>query len=105
MNMTQTNKTRSFALLSVLTLFVIVTIAPHAFAQQNPAGQGQQNGIPLGSSYSGSGTSAAPSGGSSMAYTDANNPYGPMAAMGWAAGLAIAGVLTGVGVWSAVRKH
>ncbi|MDE1814000.1 MAG: hypothetical protein KGH87_07850 [Thaumarchaeota archaeon] len=46
------------AILGTLSLVAIVAMSPHAFAQQGPSssGQGQQNGIPLGSSY----TSNAP---------------------------------------------
>jgi plastocyanin len=70
------------------------------------AGLGQQGGIPLGSSYSGSGVPPASgpvSGG--VTYNDSDNPYGPLQGMAWAAGLAIAGVMAGIGAWTAARKH
>ena len=92
-------------ILGLLALVAIVNLAPHAFAQQNPAGQGQQNGVPLGGPYSSNGVAPATSGGGSISYTDADNPYGPMSTLGWAGGLVTAGVLSGIGVWSAVRKH
>jgi hypothetical protein len=40
-----------------------------------------------------------------ITYTDANNPHGPMASMGWAAGIGTAGVMSGVGVWMAVKRR
>ena len=40
-----------------------------------------------------------------ITYTDADNPAGPLQGLGWAAGLAVAGVLSGVGVWTAVRRR
>ncbi len=78
------------AILSVLTLVAIAAIAPHAFAQDQ-SGQGQQSGISLGSSY-GSNPVPAP------ATMDAT-----MA--GWAAMLVIVGITSGIGVYTAVRKH
>ncbi len=54
------------------------------------AGQGQQGGIPLGSSY---GTNPLP-------------PAAPQDAMtGWASGIVVIGIMTGIGVWSAVRRR
>ena len=76
------------AILGVLSLVAIVTLAPHAFAKQGPssAGQGQQGGIPLGPPY---------------------NPQSvdPNAIYAWSAGLVVVAIMTGVGIWSAVRKH
>jgi len=73
-------------------------------AQQS--GQGQQGGIPLGSSYAPSTpqptTTSVPSG---VTYNDSDNPYGPLSGMAWAAGLAVAAVLSGIGVWTAVRRR
>ncbi len=66
-------------LLGVLAMVAVVTLVPHVFAQESATN-------PLG-------------------YTDQDNPTGPMQPIGWAAGMAIAGVMTGVGIWSAVRKH
>jgi len=40
-----------------------------------------------------------------ITYTAANDPHGPMASMGWAAGMGIAGVMSGVGIWIAVKRH
>ncbi len=40
-----------------------------------------------------------------VSYTDVDNPIGPLQVYGWATGMAVAGVLSGVGVWSAVRRH
>lgn len=78
------------AILAVLTLVAIATTAPHVFAQDQ-SGQGQQNGISLGSSYG-------------------SNPVPPPASMdatmaGWAAMLVIVGITSGIGVYTAVRKH
>lgn len=39
------------------------------------------------------------------AYTDSDNPAGPLIIPAWAAGLATAGAVTGIGVWTIVRKH
>jgi len=38
-----------------------------------------------------------------ITYTDADNPAGPLQSIGWTAGLAVAGVLSGVGVWTAIK--
>jgi hypothetical protein len=62
--------TRMF--LSVLVLFAIVAILPHAFAQT---------------------------------YTDADNPHGPLLIFGWTVGMATAGVLAGVGIWTAIKRR
>lgn len=70
---------QSSVILGVLALVVIVTFAPHVFAQQN--------GIPLGPPYG------------SPGYVDPNAVYG------WSAGIAIAACMSGVGIWSAIRKH
>ena len=74
-------------LLSVLALVTFVTISPHAFAQQGSSSTGQQNGIPLGPPYGTPG------------YVDPNAVYG------WSAGIAIVAIMSGVGVWSAVKKR
>lgn len=66
---------------------------------------GQQSGIPLGTSYSGSSTAPSTPTSSVMGYTDADNPIGPLQSLGWTAGLAAAGVVTGIGIWSAVRRR
>ncbi len=75
------------ALLGLLTLVVIVILAPHAFAQQNPAGQGQQGGIPLGGPYG----TPQPSSDQGMA-------------LGVSVGLATAAIVSGVEIWTAVRQ-
>lgn len=36
-------------------------------------------------------------------YTSANNPHGPLEPIAWTAGLAVAGVLAGAGIWTTVR--
>jgi plastocyanin len=73
------------------------------------SGQGQQGGIPLGSSYNAPASnpqpSAAPPVSTGATYNDSDNPYGPLSGMAWAAGLAIAAVLSGIGVWTAVRRR
>lgn len=38
-------------------------------------------------------------------YTDADNPSGPLQVVGWAAGIATFGVMSGIGVWTAVRRR
>lgn len=69
-------------------------------AQQ--AGQGQ-NGIPLGSSYN---APASPQNqiSTQVVYNDSDNPVGPLQGTGWAAGMVIVGVMSGIGVWTAVRR-
>ena len=37
-------------------------------------------------------------------YTDADNPHGPQAIYGWSAMVAAAGVMSGVGVFTAIKK-
>lgn len=81
--MTTIKSKQTSAILGVLTLVAIATVAPHAFAQQN--------GIPLGQSYG-------------------SNPVPPPATVdatmaGWATMLAVVGVTSGIGVYTAVRKH
>ena len=94
-------------LLGAFAMVAIVALAPHAFAQESSSGQGQQGGIPLGSSYSASaGTQSQSSSLASLVgYTDTDNPVGPLQSVAWGVGLAVMGIMTGVGVWSAVRKH
>jgi plastocyanin len=92
------------------------------------SGQGQQGGIPLGSSYNAPASNApasnapasnapasnapasnAPASSTSVptgvTYNDSDNPYGPLSGMTWALGLAAAGVMSGIGVWTAVRRR
>lgn len=38
-------------------------------------------------------------------YTDADNPTGPLQAMAWSAGIAVAAVLSGVGIYTTALKH
>jgi hypothetical protein len=40
-----------------------------------------------------------------ITYTDADNPSGPLQVTGWVAGLAVAAALSGMGVWTAVRRR
>ncbi len=77
------------AVLGLLILVAIVAIAPHAFAQANPAGVGQQGGIPLGGNY-GITTQPSPDQGQ---------------ALGWGVGMAAAGLATGVGMWSIAKRR
>ena len=72
------------------------------------AGLGQQGGIPLGSNYTAPASPSTPvpsTSGGGMQYTDADNPTGPASLSGWAIGLVVAGVLSGIGVWAAVRRR
>ncbi|HYL65771.1 MAG TPA: hypothetical protein VEU72_01305 [Nitrosopumilaceae archaeon] len=78
------------SILCLLAIVVVVTIAPHAFAQQNPAGQGQQNGIPLGGNYGVTTQQIQPDQGQSL---------------GWGAGIGAAALATGVGMWSIVKRR
>ncbi|MEO9276564.1 MAG: hypothetical protein ABI340_02115 [Nitrososphaera sp.] len=45
-----------------------------------------------------------PSAFAQVTYADSNNPAGPLMMPGWAVGMASAGVATGIGIWSIVRK-
>ena len=38
-----------------------------------------------------------------ITYTAADNPAGPLQSIGWITGLGVAGVLSGVGVWTAIK--
>jgi hypothetical protein len=117
---------KSIAVLSVLAFATIVAISPHAFAQQaanltsnnfasnvqqggnqisQQSGQGQQNGIPLGSTYNAPAGSPQNQIPAQVVYNDSDNPTGPLQGMGWAAGMVIVGVMSGVGVWTAVRRR
>ena len=86
MSKNQTNT----SMLGVLAIVAIVAIAPHAFAQQNPAGQGQQNGIPLGGNYG---------------VTTQQVSVDQGQAFGWGVGMASAALATGVGMWSIVKHR
>ena len=94
--------------------------SPSSMNTTSPAqsGQGQQGGIPLGSSYNAPASNApasnapasnAPASSTSVpsqvTYNDSDNPYGPLSGMTWALGLAAAGVMSGVGIWTAVRRR
>ncbi|MGB9002949.1 MAG: plastocyanin/azurin family copper-binding protein [Nitrosotalea sp.] len=46
-----------------------------------------------------------PSETSQVVYNDSDNPSGPFQSMGWVAGMIIAGVLSGLGIWTAVRRR
>ncbi len=54
----------------------------------NPAGQGQQGGVPLGSSYG----------------TPAPTTMDP-SLTGWITGIVVIGIMSGIGIWSAVRRR
>jgi hypothetical protein len=71
-------------------------------AQQSA--QGQQNGIPLGASYNAPAGSVTSPVSPQVVYSESDSPYGPLQGMGWAVGMAVAGVLSGVGIWTAVRS-
>ena len=93
-------------LLGVLALASFVAMSPQTFAQQNPAGQGQQGGVPLGGPYSGCGIQTAPAlSGGSIEYTDSNNPTGPLEPVAYGSGFAVVAIMSGIGIWAAVRKH
>ncbi len=66
------------------------------YGSQAPAtsqsGVGQQGGIPLGSSY---GSTPLPP----------TAPTPDESSIGWGAGMAVAAIMTGIGVWSAVRRR
>ena len=75
-------------LLSILTFVAVATVFPHALAQgPSSSGQGQQGGIPLGSPYG-----------------QQSNPD-PNVVYAWSAGIAVAAIMSGIGVWTAVRKQ
>ncbi|HXX05722.1 MAG TPA: hypothetical protein VEJ68_02760 [Candidatus Bathyarchaeia archaeon] len=40
-----------------------------------------------------------------ITFTNADNPSGPLSGLGWAAGIATAGVAAGVGVWTATKRR
>ena len=93
------------------------TASPNSFASHVQQGgnqiaqqseQGQQGGIPLGSSYNAPAANTQPSETSPVSaqvvYNDSDNPMGPLQGMGWIAGMIIVGVLSGVGIWTAVRR-
>ena len=50
-------------------------------------------------------TTPTTSSGASLGYSDSDNPTGPLQMAGWGAGMGVAAVLTGVGVWSSVRRR
>ncbi len=90
--MTTIKSKQTSAILGVLTLVAIVALSPHAFAQQGPSssGQGQQGGIPLGGNYG----------------VTTQSPASPDAVVAaWGTMIAVVAVMSGVGIWSAVRKH
>ncbi|MFZ1076208.1 MAG: hypothetical protein WAN47_02120 [Nitrosotalea sp.] len=94
------------AVLSLLAFVAVVAMSPHAFAQQPfQGGQGQQNGIALGSSYNAPAGSTQNQIPAQVVYSDSDNPTGPLQGMGWGIGMAIVGVMSGVGVWTAVRSR
>ncbi|MHB9161660.1 MAG: hypothetical protein ACYC6W_12365 [Nitrosotalea sp.] len=67
---TPTDKTKSMtALFGMLSLIVVVTIAPHAFA-----------------------------------LTTADDPHGPLESIGWVAAITVAGVISGVGVLTTIKR-
>jgi hypothetical protein len=40
-----------------------------------------------------------------VTYTDSDNPHGPLQIYGWTVGMAVAGALTGVGVWTTIKRR
>jgi len=38
-------------------------------------------------------------------YNDSDNPTGPLQAMAWIAGIAVIGVMSGVGIYTTTLKH
>ncbi|MDE1763823.1 MAG: hypothetical protein KGH88_06230 [Thaumarchaeota archaeon] len=39
-----------------------------------------------------------------VSYTSADNPHGPLQVYGWTTGMAVAAALTGVGVWTTIKR-
>ena len=78
-----TNKQGTGVLLGILALAAIGTFAQHAFAQQDEHAQVVQQ----------------------LGMTTSNDPSGPLQSMGWTAGMAVAAVMAGIGVFTAVRSH
>lgn len=37
-------------------------------------------------------------------YTEADDPHGPLQSVAWAAGMAVVGVMAGIGVYTTVRR-
>jgi len=98
-------------LLGIIVMTAIVALSPHAFAQNysnniqqggaqiaQQAGQGQQNGIPLGTPTNTQYTLG--SGGIQEPSTAGSDPT-----PAYATGIGVIAVMSGIGVWSAVRKH
>lgn len=50
-------------------------------------------------------TTTITSPGASVGYSDADNPTGPLQMTGWGAGMAVVAIMTGIGVWSSVRRR
>lgn len=114
MNTINVRSRQASILLGVIVMTAIVALSPHAFAQyqQNytqqiqqggnqiaqQAGQGQQNGIPLGAPTNTQYTLG--SGGIQEPSTAGSDPT-----PAYATGIAVIGVMSGIGIWSAVRKH
>ena len=48
-------------------------------------------------------TTTSPS--ASVGYSDADNPTGPLQMTGWGAGMAVVAIMTGIGIWSSVRRR
>ncbi|MDE1861661.1 MAG: hypothetical protein KGI33_01985 [Thaumarchaeota archaeon] len=71
-------------MLGILALAAVSTFAPHAFAQQDQ----QYAKI-----------------NSALGITPQDDPHGPLQMPAWAAGLAIAAAMSGIGAWSAIRGH
>ncbi len=43
--------------------------------------------------------------GASLGYSDSDDPSGPLQMTGWGVGIAIAAILSGIGIWSSVRSR
>ncbi|MDE1765052.1 MAG: hypothetical protein KGI27_02135 [Thaumarchaeota archaeon] len=39
-----------------------------------------------------------------VSYTNADNPHGPLQMYGWTTGMAVAAALTGVGIWTTIKR-
>jgi hypothetical protein len=85
------SKSRSAGTLGILALVAIVVLTPNAFAQQS-----SMSGMQSGSSMA--------SGSTPGSMTSDQVTSDPNAVYGWSAGIAVAGAMSGVGAWTAIRR-
>lgn len=86
------SKSRSAGTLGILALVAIVVLTHNAFAQQSSSMSGMQSGSSMASG------STPGSMASDQVTSDPNAIYG------WSAGIAVAGAMSGVGAWTAIRR-